>query len=61
MEFFHDLPASFTDCLRQNPEAAQFYGSCTPMQKQAILNQLSAIESEQNMKAFVDHLPNAAL
>ncbi len=33
---------AFGALLRQNPQAARFYDSCTPQQRQAILEQLSA-------------------
>lgn len=50
--------AAFGALLRENGEAARFYDSCTPEQKQAILLQLGQV---QDMAGFVAHLSSAAL
>ena len=52
---------AFGALLRQNPQAARFYDSCTPQQRQAILEQLSQLTSQAQLQGFVDHLPSAAL
>ena len=51
----------FGQLLEKNPQASAFYDSCTPQQRQAILLQLSELHSAQQLEAFVDHLPSAAL
>lgn len=51
----------FGKFLTENADAAQFYNQCTPEQKQAIHRQLHDMESIAHIKAFVDHLPSAAL
>lgn len=61
MDYMNQLPTGFGISLLQNPAAASFYESCTPEQKQAILNQVHQISSKQEMKAFIDNLPSAAL
>lgn len=47
--------------LGQNAEAASFYASCTPEQKEAIRTQIHAIRTPDQMQAFVSHLSSAAL
>ncbi|MEG0541836.1 MAG: hypothetical protein RR461_00895 [Angelakisella sp.] len=61
MDPLSELPMGFGMALLQNYEAARFFDSCTEAQKQAILAQVHMIQSKQDMKAFVDHLPSAAL
>lgn len=61
MEFHLEPAVAFGSLLRENAEAAQFYDNCTPTQKEAILLQLQEIHSPENLKAFVDQLPSAAL
>lgn len=56
-----DLPMGFGMALIQNSDAAKFYENCTDEQKAAIISQVHAIDSKEAMKAFVDHLPSAAL
>lgn len=51
----------FGALLRQNPQAARFYDHCTPRQRQAILAQLSQLNSHAQLQSFVEHLPSAAL
>lgn len=53
--------ATFDRLLRQDRRAAQFYAACTPTQRNAILCQLSRLESQAQVQAFVEHLPSAAL
>ncbi|WP_283672931.1 hypothetical protein [Butyricicoccus sp. Marseille-Q5471] len=55
------VPTSFCAYLGQNIKAIEFYQGCTSEQKQAILNQAQSIQLEDQMKAFVDNLPSAAL
>lgn len=50
----------FGTMLRENSAAARFYDGCTAEQRQAILCQLRAISSPEEMRAFVAHLPSAA-
>lgn len=52
---------TFDELLQKNPKAAAFYDSCTPDQRQAILLQLSQINSRSQLRAFVDNLPSASL
>ena len=52
---------TFGELLQKNPKAAAFYDSCTPDQRQAILLQLSQINSRSQIRAFVDNLPSASL
>ena len=52
---------TFGELLHKNPKAAAFYDSCTPDQRQAILLQLSQINSRSQLRAFVDNLPSASL
>ena len=52
---------AFGALLRQNPQAARFYDSCTPQQRQAILEQLSQLTSQAQLQSFVEHLTSAAL
>lgn len=51
----------FGTLLRENSAAARFYDSCTREQRQAILSQLPSMTSPEEVRAFVDHLPSAAL
>ena len=53
--------AAFAVLLRQNPQSSRFYDSCTPAQRQAILDQLPKMTSQAQLQGFVDHLPSAAL
>lgn len=53
--------AAFGVLLRQNPQSSRFYDSCTPQQRQAILDQLPKMTSPAQLQGFVDHLPSAAL
>ncbi len=50
----------FGTMLRENSQAARFYDSCTAEQRQAILCQLQAISSPEEMRSFVANLPSAA-
>ena len=52
---------SFGALLRQYPQSSRFYDSCTPQQRQAILDQLSHLTSHAQNQGFVEHLPSAAL
>lgn len=56
----HQLEA-FGTLLRQYPQSSRFYDSCTPQQRQAILDQLSQLTSHTQIQGFVEHLPSAAL
>lgn len=47
--------------LGQNAQAASFYASCTPEQKEAIRAQVHTIRTPEQMQAFVSHLASAAL
>ncbi|MCI8479178.1 MAG: hypothetical protein HFE97_12755 [Oscillospiraceae bacterium] len=51
---------AFGAILRENPAAARFYDNCTPAQREAILLQLQELPPE-NIRAFVEELPSAAL
>lgn len=55
------MQANFEECLRKNPEAAEFYNSCTPQQKKAIEQQVRGMCSARQVEAFVSHLPSATL
>ena len=48
---------TFGELLQKNPKAAAFYDSCTPDQRQAILLQLSQINSPPQPGPFVDTPP----
>lgn len=61
MSIHQEPAAAFGELLRQNPKAAQFYDSCTPAQRQAILLQLPELRTDSQLRAFVDNLPSAAL
>lgn len=52
---------AFGQLLRQNPQASRFFDSCTSEQRQAILLQLPQLETPEQLQAFVEHLPSAAL
>lgn len=52
---------TFGTLLRQYPQSSRFYNSCTPQQRQAILDQLSQLTSQAQLQGFVEHLPSAAL
>lgn len=52
---------TFGALLRQYPQSSRFYNSCTPQQRQAILEQLSQLTSQAQLQGFVEHLPSAAL
>ncbi|MCI7660458.1 hypothetical protein [Flintibacter sp.] len=52
---------TFGALLRQYPQSSRFYDSCTPQQRQAILDQLSQLTSHAQIQGFVEHLPSAAL
>lgn len=47
--------------LRQDAEAASFYASCTPEQKEAIRAQVHTIRTPEQMQGFISHLSSAAL
>lgn len=49
---------AFGALLREDAQAAAYYDSCTREQREAILLQLDSV---QDMKAFVQQLPNNAL
>ena len=57
---FH-LLLGILSLLQKNPQAAAFYDSCTPTQRQAILFQMGQITSQSQLRAFVDNLPSATL
>jgi len=61
MDAFLTPAVAFGELLQQDPKAAQFYNSCTPEQRQAILRQLPKMTSQVQLRAFVEHLPSAAL
>lgn len=52
---------TFGTLLRQYPQSSRFYDSCTPQQRQAILEQLSQLTSHAQIQGFVEYLPSAAL
>lgn len=52
---------TFGALLQQYPQSSRFYNSCTPQQRQAILDQLSQLTSQAQLQGFVEHLPSAAL
>lgn len=56
-----EMPQGFGMALFQNDEAKNFFESCTKEQQEVIVAQARAIDSKNEMKAFVDHLPSAAL
>ena len=51
----NDQLSVFAALLRQNPQSARFYNSCSPAQRRAIMEQLPQLQG------FVDNLPSAAL
>ena len=61
MDVNMNAAVTFGELLQKNPKAAAFYDSCTPDQRQAILLQLSQINSRSQLRAFVDNLPSASL
>lgn len=50
---------AFGALLRENPEAARIYDTCTPQQKQRLLLQIQSTPADR-MESFVSQL-NAAL
>lgn len=52
---------TFGELLQKNPQASAFYDRCTPDQRQAILLQMSQMDSRAQLKAFVDNLPSSAV
>lgn len=56
-----ELPVGFSNALKQNHKAADFFQNCTDEQKAAIISQVHSIHSKEEMKSFVEHLPSAAL
>ena len=61
MDVNMNAAVTFGELLNQNPQAAAFYDSCTPAQRQAILLQLGQMSSQSQLRAFVDNLPSASL
>jgi hypothetical protein len=55
------ISKSFEMSLRENKKASDFFNHCTPEQKANIISQANSISSSEAMKAFVEHLPSAAL
>ncbi len=49
---------AFGTLLRENPEAARIYDTCTPQQKQRLLLQIQNIPAD-NMESFVSQLSAA--
>lgn len=61
MEPTRNQASAFGALLRQYPQSSRFYDSCTPQQRQVILEQLSQLTSQAQLQGFVEHLPSAAL
>jgi len=61
MDMNINAAVTFGELLQENPRAAAFYDSCTPIQRQAILLQLEQIHSRTQLRAFVENLPSASL
>lgn len=61
MDLNMNAAVTFGELLQKNPQAAAFYDSCTPTQRQAILFQMGQITSQSQLRAFVDNLPSATL
>lgn len=56
-----ELPTGFGMALLQNPKATAFYNNCTEAQKEAIVHTAQQMQTKQDMHAFVNNLPTAAL
>ena len=61
MDLNMNAAVTFGELLQKNPQASAFYDRCTPAQRQAILLQLSQVNTQSQLKAFVDNLPSSAL
>ena len=61
MDINMNAAVTFGELLQKNPQASAFYDRCTPAQRQAILLQLSQVNTQSQLKAFVDNLPSTAL
>ncbi len=61
MDINMNAAVTFGELLQKNPQASAFYDRCTPAQRQAILLQLSQVNTQSQLKAFVDNLPSSAL
>ena len=51
----------FLDMVQENPSALRFFAQCSPIQRRAIYSQLDRIDTPEQLSAFVDNLPSAAL
>lgn len=56
-----ELPIGFGMALLQNPKATEYFNSCTAPQKDAIVQKAQQMQTKQDMHAFVNTLPTAAL
>ena len=61
MDINMNAAVTFGELLQKNPQASAFYDRCTPAQRQAISLQLSQVNTQSQLKAFVDNLPSSAL
>ena len=61
MDLNMNAAVTFGELLQKNPQASAFYDRCTPEQRNAILLQLGQMNSQSQLKAFVDNLPSASL
>ena len=60
MDIDNNAAVTFGELLQKDPRAADFYDSCTPEQRQAILLQLGQMTSQSQLRAFVEDLPSFA-
>ena len=51
----------FLDMVQENPSALRFWNQCGPIQRRAIDRQLDRLDTPEQLRGFVDHLPSAAL
>ena len=61
MAYNFTAESTFDALMRADASAASFYAGCTPAQKAAIRAQMQEIRTPEEMRAFVSHLPSAAL
>ncbi|MDD5952141.1 MAG: hypothetical protein PUC32_00595 [Oscillospiraceae bacterium] len=53
-----DLPLGFAMSLAQHPDSMAYFARLTKPEQQSILEQLHQIQSKEEMRAFVESLPN---
>ena len=53
-----ELPMGFGMALVQNQSSLKYFEGLDSNEKQAVINKTHSINSKQEMKSFVDNLPN---